>query len=398
MSFKYGVLGGGRQGTAAAFDMASNGDATSVVIADLDSEAAGRAALRVNELVGSTIASGAGLDVTDHEAVVAFLQNIDSFLSAVPYYLNLPLTEAAIEARANMCDLGGNTAIVRQQLELDSRAREAGISIIPDCGQVPGMGTSLMTYTMNLLDEPREVIMWDGGIPARPQPPWNYALTFNIAGLTNEYDGNGIFLRGGEITEVPCFDPEGYELLDFPEPFGELEAFVTAGGTSTMPWTFAGKLQTLENRTVRYPGHAAQWQAFRDAGLFEQNPMEIQGATVRPRDVLHAVLGPRLEVRGKFEDAVVIRVVARGHHQGRAAEAQLDLVDFYDPDTGFTSMQRTTGWDGAIVAEMMARGDTTRGAVPRELSVNPKHYVEELRTRGFSIDEDLRFTDQAQSD
>ena len=398
MSFKYGVLGGGRQGTAAAFDMASNGDATSVVIADLDSEAAGRAALRVNELVGSNIASGAGLDVTDHEAVVAFLQNIDSFLSAVPYYLNLPLTEAAIEARANMCDLGGNTAIVRQQLELDSRAREAGISIIPDCGQVPGMGTSLMTYTMNLLDDPREVIMWDGGIPARPQPPWNYALTFNIAGLTNEYDGNGIFLRGGEITEVPCFDPEGYELLDFPEPFGELEAFVTAGGTSTMPWTFAGKLQTLENRTVRYPGHAAQWQAFRDAGLFEQNPMEIQGATVRPRDVLHAVLGPRLEVRGKFEDAVVIRVVARGHHQGRAAEAQLDLVDFYDPDTGFTSMQRTTGWDGAIVAEMMARGETTRGAVPRELSVNPKHYVEELRTRGFSIDEDLRFTDQAQSD
>jgi len=162
-----------------------------------------------------------------------------------------------------------------------------------------------------------------------------------------------------------------------------------------MPWSFAGKLDTLENRTIRYPGHAAQWQAFRDAGLFEQEPIDIQGARVRPRDVLHAVLGPRLEVRGEFEDAVVIRVIARGRHQGRSAEAQLDLIDFFDPETGLTSMQRTTGWDGAIVAEMMAREETTRGAVPRELSVDPRRYVEELRARGFSIDEERRFTGES---
>ncbi len=398
MSFNYGVLGGGRQGTAAAFDMASRGDPASVVIADLDREAASRAARRVNELVGAEVARGEGIDVTNHVEVVDFLQDIDSFLSAVPYYLNLPIAVAAIEAGSNMCDLGGNTAIVREQLELDVRARDAGISLIPDCGQVPGMGTSLMTYTMGLLDEPHEVMMWDGGIPASPVPPWNYALTFNIAGLTNEYDGNGVFLRGGKITEVPCFDPEGYELLQFPEPFGELEAFVTAGGTSTLPWTFAGKLQILENRTLRYPGHAAQWQAFRDAGLFGQEPISIQGAQVRPRDVLHAVLGPRLEVQGGFEDAVVIRIVARGRHRGRPAEAQLDLIDFFDRETGFTSMQRTTGWDGAIIAEMMARGETTRGAVPRELSVDPVRYVEELRMRGFSIDEDLRFIADGSSD
>ncbi|MGB5574644.1 MAG: saccharopine dehydrogenase C-terminal domain-containing protein [Thermoanaerobaculia bacterium] len=397
MSFSYAVLGGGRQGTAAAFDMATRGDASSVSIADLDPEAARRAARRVNKLAGAEVARGSGIDVTNPVALLGFLKGTDSFLSAVPYYLNLPIAEVAIEVGSSMCDLGGNTALVRRQLALDSRARDAGISIIPDCGQVPGMGTSLMTYTMDLLDEPREVMMWDGGIPARPEPPWKYALTFNIAGLTNEYDGNGTFLRGGEITEVPCFDPEGYELLDFPPPFGRLEAFVTAGGTSTMPWTFAGKLQTLENRTIRYPGHASQWQAFRDAGLFEQELIEIQGARVRPREVLHAVLGPRLEVHGEFEDAVIIRVVARGHHRGKPAEAQLDLVDFFDPETGFTSMQRTTGWDGAIVAEMMARGETIRGAVPRELSVNSLRYVDELRARGFSIDEDLRFTDKASS-
>jgi lysine 6-dehydrogenase len=398
MSFNYAVLGGGRQGTAAAFDMATRGDAASVTIADLDPDAARRSAKRVNELAGRQVARGIGLDVTDSQELLAFLKPIDSVLSAVPYFLNPPIAEAAVEASTHMCDLGGNTTLVRRQLELDSRAREAGISIIPDCGQVPGMGTSLMTYTMGLLDEPHEVIMWDGGIPARPEPPWKYALTFNIAGLTNEYDGSGIFLRNGEITEVPCFDPAGYELLKFPEPFGELEAFVTAGGTSTMPWTFAGKLETLENRTIRYPGHAAQWQAFRDAGLFEQEPIDVEGTKVKPRAVLHTLLGPRLEAQGEFEDAVLVRVIAKGNHQGQEAEAQLDLVDFFDPETGFTSMQRTTGWDGAIVAEMMARGDTTRGAVPRELSVDSSCYVDELRARGFSIEEQLRFTDGAASE
>ena len=73
-------------------------------------------------------------------------------------------------------------------------------------------------------------------------------------------------------------------------------------------------------------------------------------------------------------------------------------MDFFDPETGFTSMQRTTGWDGAIVAEMMAREETTRGAVPRELSVNPERYVGELRSRGFSIGEDLRLLEEVTGD
>ncbi|MFN8456583.1 MAG: saccharopine dehydrogenase C-terminal domain-containing protein [Anaerolineae bacterium] len=65
---------------------------------------------------------------------------------------------------------------------------------------------------------------------------------------------------------------------------------------------------------------------------------------------------------------VLVRTLVPGRHGGRAAEAQVDLVDYYDEKTGFTAMERTTGWDGAIVAEMMARGQTPRGAVPVELA------------------------------
>ncbi len=389
LHFHYAVLGAGRQGTAAAYDLALRGDAATVAIADLDAEAAERACRRVDELVGRPVARPARVDVADASALTNWLRDVDCCLSAVPYKLNLGIARAAVAAGTHVCDLGGNTALVRRQLELDSEAQRAGVSVIPDCGQVPGMGTSLMVRAMELLDEAEEVRMWDGGLPERPREPWKYALTFNIAGLTNEYDGRAVFLRQGQRVEIECFDPAETELVEFPEPIGRLEAFVTAGGTSTAPWTFEGALRTLENRTLRYPGHAAQWKAFRDAGLLSEEAIELEGARVVPRQLLHALLGPRLEAGDGFRDLVLIRVLATGRHGGRPAVAQLDLVDRYDEESGLTAMQRTTGWDAAIVAAMMARGQTPRGAVPRELSVPPALYVAELRRRGFDLKEEV---------
>jgi len=397
--YRYAVLGAGRQGTAAAYDMALRGQAQSVVIGDYDRAIAQAAADRVNRLLTQTpglgaapvIVTAAQVDAKDQRSLVNFLQGVDSFLSAVPFVFNLGVTQAALEARASMCDLGGNTDLVRQQLSFTAAAKAAGISLIPDCGQVPGLGTTLMAYALSLLDEPDGVSMWDGGIPQEPEEPWNYKLTFHLNGLSNEYYGSTMFLRDGQLTEIKCFDPAEYELIEFPEPFGLLEAFATAGGTSTAPWTYLGKLKTYQNKTLRYPGHAAQWKAFSDAGLLELEPIEVNGVQVVPREVLHALIGPKIQAPPHFKDVVLIRTLATGRHQGRAAEAQVDLVDYYDEATGFTAMERTTGWDGAIVAEMMARGDTPRGAVPVELAVDPVKFVAELRRRGFDLKEEVRF-------
>jgi len=206
VGFRYAVLGAGRQGTACAYDMIKFGDADSVVLADLSLAGAQAAAARVNGLLQTDQASGAELDVTNLRAVTALLEGVDAFLSAVPYYYNVGITRAAVQAGASMCDLGGNTDLVREQLGFDAEARAAGISIIPDCGQVPGMGSTLMVYAMNLLDEPEEVFMWDGGLPQEPRSPFDYLLTFNIAGLTNEYAESPIFLRNGRPTLVPTMD------------------------------------------------------------------------------------------------------------------------------------------------------------------------------------------------
>ncbi len=388
MSYTYAVLGAGRQGTAAGYDMARWGDAGQVILADQDEQAARRSAERVNSLIGAPVAKPAVVDVRNPQSVAETLKGVDSFLSAVPYYYNLELTRTAIQARAHMCDLGGNTDIVRQQHALDAEARAANISIVPDCGQVPGLGSVLIPYAMGLLDEAVDVYMWDGGLPQNPQPPFNYLLTFNIAGLTNEYAEPGIFLRGGQIVEVEPMTE--LEMVEFPQPIGALEAFVTGGGTSTMPWTFQGKVRTLQNLTLRYPGHFQQLKAYWDLGLWDLHPIQVGEVEVAPRDVFHALFEPKVVTPGE-KDLVIVRVKATGKKDGRPAEALVELIDWYDEATGFTAMERSTGWSAAIIAEMMAHGQTPCGSGGVESFVPPGLFVEAARRRGMNITEQVTF-------
>jgi len=384
----YAVLGSGRQGTAAACDMARWGNAHRIIMADRDMEVARRAADRVNRMVGAAIAEPARVDVTDLDAVEELLRGVDAALSAVPYIYNLGITRAAIRARCSLCDLGGNTAIVRQQHAFHEEALAAGVSIIPDCGQVPGLGTTLIVYAMELLDGAVDVYMWDGGIPQNPRPPFNYLLTFHIAGLTNEYAEPAIFLRNWEIVEVEPMTE--LETVEFPPPIGTLEAFVAGGGTSTMPWTFRGRLRTLQNKTLRHPGHFAQLRAFYDLGLWDTCPIRVGDVEVVPREVFHVLFEPKVTFPGD-KDTVIVRVRAVGKKDGRDAEAVVELIDHFDDETGFTAMERATGWSAAIVAEMMAHGRTPRGAGGVETFVPARPFVEEMRRRGLNVTERVAF-------
>lgn len=384
MGYKYAVIGAGRQGIAAAYDMGKFGDADEIILVDSQERVAETAAKRINKLLGREVARGVAVDIVDTNKLASALRGTTSILSAVPYRFNLPLTELAISIKSNMCDLGGNTDIVRKQLANNSEAVEAGISIVPDCGMGPGMNISLAMYAISLLDRPKEVLIWDGGLPQDPKPPWNYLLTFNFNGLANEYYGNAYFLRDGKVTEVECF--EGFEELKFDPPLGRLEAFVTSGGLSTAPWTLEGKLERLENKTLRYPGHWAQFRAFSQLGLLSLDRVNIGGVEVIPRDILRVLLEPKI-VRPEIKDVCVIRIKCVGENNGEKTKVFVELVDRYDEETGFTAMQRLTGWHASIVAILAAKGRLVPGAIPVELAVPGLTIVEEARKRGLKVKE-----------
>ncbi|MGA3092378.1 MAG: saccharopine dehydrogenase C-terminal domain-containing protein [Terriglobales bacterium] len=384
MAYSYLVLGAGRQGLAAAYDLARFGGASRVTLADVDQKRARAAADKVNHLVDNQISDAIGLDVRDESAARRALQGYDVALSAVPYFYNLALTRAAIATGVSFCDMGGHTETVRQQHALDCDARRAGISVIPDCGMGPGMGNTLAVYAMELVGTPEDVYIYDGGLPQKPQPPWNYALTFNIEGLTNEYYGGMTVLREGKLFHAPCFTE--FEMMEVP-PIGKLESFLIAGGASTSPWTFQGRLRTYELKVLRYPGTFAQLKAFSDLGLFDLTPVRVKGSEVVPRELFHALFEPQVRTEDDVRDVGIVRVHSKGNSNGQPMEAVVEAIDYYDERTGFTAMQRMTGWHASIVAAMMARQEIPLGAVPLELAVPGRAFVVEARRRGFKITE-----------
>ena len=386
MGFKYLLLGAGRQGVAAAYDLGRLGQADHIVVADVNGEIATVAAARLNRLLGREVASATILDANDPVAVRAAFREVNACLNSVHYGLNISLTRLAIECGVHMTDLGGNTAVVREQLQMDDAARRADVTVVPDCGMGPGLNISLATYVMDLLDVPQEVRIWDGGLPQQPDAPWNYALTFNIAGLTNEYDGCATFIRDGKLTEVPCF--EDVEEIEFPG-IGTLEAFVTSGGLSTAPWTFSGKLRRLENKTVRYQGHAQLFKGVIALGLLETNPVRIGNVSVAPRDVLHALLEPRIK-KVDVQDICVMRVRCDGIKDGRSASAIVELVDRFDPETGFTAMQRLTGWHASLMLIAAMTRQIPAGVISVERALPGIAVVDEIRRRGFALRTELR--------
>lgn len=386
--YHYAVVGAGRQGVAAAYDMAKWGSAASILLADADGEAAARAAARINSLIGQELARGVQLNVRDHDALAALLEPVDVFLAAVPFVFVPDCTRAALASRTGMVDLGGHTDTVLKQIELSDEAQAAGISIVPDCGMGPGLNNTLGIYTVEKLRErgatPREVRLWDGGLPQNPPEPWGYQCSFHINGLTNEYDGQALVLRDGVVTLVDTLSEP--ELLEF-DGVGQLEAFVTSGGTSTVPYSYEGVLQVYENKTLRYPGHYLQFRAFKDLGLFREEPLEISpGLHVIPRQLYHALLGPKLETE-RVIDVCVMRARGTGEQDGRDISFVVELIDRYDEATGFTAMERLTGWHAAIMTQFIARGEVPAGVWPLEKAITAARFMEEVRRRGFAITE-----------
>jgi lysine 6-dehydrogenase len=378
-NFTYVILGAGRQGSAAAYDLALFGQTKKIILADSNQKISAKSAARINKLVGKPIAESASVDVTNTDELIQLLSHADSALSAVPYKYNLAITQAAIKTKTHFCDMGGFTPIVKQQLAYDEEAKMAGISIVPDCGMGPGLINTMGAYAIEMFDEPEDIFIYDAGLPQNPVPPWNYELTFHINGLTNEMDGQAVFIRNGEIAFVNTLTEP--ELMDVP-PFGILEADVTSGGTSTAPWSFRGRIKTYENKVFRYPGHFEWLRAYKTLGLFALEPITLNGQNIVPRDVYHTLLEPKITT-SDIRDIGIIRVIGLGKQNKTKVKITIDLIDYYDDKTGFTAMERLTGWHCSVMMAFQTNGAIKAGAVPQEVAISPRLVMDALTTRGI---------------
>lgn len=378
---RYLIVGSGFQGRACAFDMLRSKGTAGVTLCDASAENLASAKKFLAKVAKGRVTLKR-VDAADPKKVGRLMKGHDAVVSCVPYFLNLPLAKAAVAAKCHFVDLGGSTDIVRQELKLAKAAKKAGVCVLPDNGLGPGMISTLAVHAMSFLDRTDEVMIYDGGLPQKPVPPLNYMLTFSEHGLINEYAGTAVALVKGKLVERPALS----ELDTFTlKPFGKVEAGHAAGGLSTLAHSYRGKVKTMFNKFLRFPGHIPTMESMRAMGFFDLEPVEVRpGVRIAPRE-LAVKLFRRHFHRPGDEDMVVIHTVVRGVKKGRRTEVVHDLVDRYDRKNKMTAMMRTTAFPASIVAQMAANGLIKPGAWTVEAGVPPEPFIAEARKRGFAL-------------
>lgn len=381
MPHTYAILGSGMQGTAAAYDLARFSKADRILVADVSLDQARRSADRVNRLVGRTACTACQVDALNPASLGAFLEPVDVLLSCVPYWMHPRIAPIAIGAHTNMCDLGGNTDVTWQTLALDEQAKAAGVTLVPDCGLAPGLVNSIGLWLIEQLDETETVRLYCGVLPQNPVPPFNYKLTFNVEGLVTEYDYRALVLRDGRITEVDTLaELEEIEI----DGVGAMEAFTTSGGTSTAVHSLEGRIRNYEYKTIRFPGHCRLMRVFKDFGFWNEEPVDVKGVKVVPKDVFNRVFGESLG-RIQDRDQCFVRGIGIGVRDGHTTRLQVDLYDRQCDETDFTSMERLTGFSMSIYAINLAQGAVPNGCVRYEHAMSGTSFVNELEKRGIKF-------------
>ena len=359
------VLGAGLQGSACAFDLLQRPEVERVTLADLNPKRVPAFLTRKKDkrLVV------ARLDARRAAELRKRLQRHDAVMNALPYYFNYPIAKAAVSAGLHYSDLGGNTEIVQKQRTLHARAQKKGVSVIPAEG-------------IRRVGEAQSVKIFVGGLPQKPEPPLNYQIVYSLEGALDYYTTPSWVLRGGRPERVDALSE--LEPVEFPNPVGTLEAFHTGGGISTMPWTYKGRIQTMEYKTLRYPGHVAIMRPIRELGLLSLDPVNVRGSKIVPRDAFIAAVSPQLS-KPNGRDLVALRVEVTGK-TGRRVTWQ--LLDYYDEASGISAMMRTTGYSLAITGVMQVDGRVTASGVHTPDEAVPfQPYVDELKRRDVEIRE-----------
>ncbi|MHA1971904.1 MAG: saccharopine dehydrogenase family protein [Candidatus Hodarchaeales archaeon] len=311
---------------------------------------------------------------SDNEIIVVF--------GAIDYRYNYYLSRLCIKAKTNFIDLGGNPDVVTRQRSLNKDAKEAKITIIPDLGLAPGMINIISAYGMSKFDKLQKCYIFVGGLPQRPKTSLKYQQVFSIRGLTNEYLEDSFIIRDGRITKASSLSE--IETVNFPEPWGNLEAFHTAGGSSSLPELFKGKINELYYKTLRYPGHCQYFRFLKEFDLLSSNPYP-KNLSITPRELIEYYLVKTLPKNEP--DVVLAKIIITGTINGRNTQHEYQLIDKMDLQNKISAMARTTAFPTSIIGQFIAQERIPSFGVLHSETVIPYSlFLEELKKRNINFD------------
>lgn len=356
------VLGCGLVGSAIVHDLSYNPE-NHVFAVDMRHEAIER--IKKNENIEFIQAQ-----LGDEQNLACVVSDADLVINALPGFMGYSTLKNLIKLRKNVVDI---SFMPENFLELDEFAREQEVTVVADMGVAPGMSHILAARGASMLDKATEIMIYVGGLPRKREWPFEYKAVFSPADVLEEYTRPARLKRNGKIIEMKALSER--ELLHV-EPLGTLEAFNSDGLRSLLHTL---DVPNMAEKTLRYKGHAELMEIFRECGFFSQQPILINGQTIKPLELTSHLLFERWKLQPNEADYTLMRIQVKGLKDDLPCLVSYDLFDEYDPKEGIHSMARTTGFAATAVADMMLRGRFSQfGVLPPERLAQKKEYVDQI--------------------
>ena len=378
------VLGSGLIGPASAYNALVDPEVTQVTLCDIDPQQLEAAQAKLSGLEGGQKLRTAQLDVRDQEATTKLMAQHDAVVGALDRPVIGLGIRAAAAAKVPLVDL--LWPFEEEGPELKQLVEDAGSLAIVGCGVEPGLTEVMARYLAEKLDRIDELHIKCGGIPEKPTPPLGYKIVFGGKRMPL-WEGDAHIVEDGQLKAVPRYS--GAHAVHFPG-VGQVEAWNEEFFPWLMDLDILKELKLGTQMTVRWPGYAEKASVLWQLDLVSTTPIDVNGVQVAPKDLLDALLYPHVKMEEGDRDITCFRVEAIGEKKGRPRRYKVETVDRYDEGLGFTSMARTTGFTGAIVARMAARGDLQAQGMfnPEQVITGPlfERLVEDLAAMNIRFD------------
>ncbi len=373
--------GGGLTGRCAVWDLAESGVFDRIRVGDLDRGLAEEAARKASS---RSLVTPQAVDVRDRSSLVEILRGARVCVNAVQYTYNLDVMEGCLAAGVEYLDFGGLFHTTRKQLALNDRFRAAGLLAVPGMGQVPGISNVLAAAACEDLRTVDSIMVRDGWKDfTQGAPP--VVFTWSPSTFLDEMVLPAMVWEDGAYREMPAMS--GGEEYDFPEPIGRTRLFRTLHSEpATFPESF--RSQGLQHCEWREGGPGIDvLQLLAAIGLGSNQPIDVRGQSVVPKEVLLAVM-KREKLLGyppgvKVEDREIVDVEVRGKDSSGPVTRHAYAAFRSKPEWGVAATEIAVGVCGSIGAILIAQGKAVgKGVIPPERSMPPAPFRAMLAARG----------------
>lgn len=325
------------------------------------------------------------IDARDSAGLIREMKRWDCVIHSSWYDLNVPITEAAIEAGIHYCDLGGLYHQTLRQLKLDAQAKDAGVTCLLGIGSTPGTMNVMGAYGASQLDRIDKVLLRSSGAVVSGGEAGTFVPPYAIRTIFDEFSMDAPILRKGKIQFVPALS--GLERSEFMAPVGVVEGYFTIHSElATMPKTIGKEVQEMDFIVAFPPPFRQTIETIVRLGLASRDEIAVEGTKVRPYDVTSTVIDNLPKPKEPELDVDIQRCVLIGERGGNPVTLRYEAVTWPHKTWNVGGGVVDTGVPPSIAAQLMIKGQTKGpGVLPPEIAFEPMSYFKELSARGRGI-------------